>query len=132
MELQGFVDVSVMLTGGVYALVHRGNVVYVGKSKVMLGRVYSHRVAWGKCQPKIGLKPTKGILFDSVWVRSCPLSEIDELEYAMINLYKPKYNSTLRNALPVDISELIQSMLGTAVGPAPQPPKSESTFRRRI
>lgn len=133
MELEGFADVSAMLSGGVYALVHRGVVVYVGKSKVMLGRIYSHRVAWGrKSRKAIGLKPIKGILFDSVWVRPCPSAEIDDLEYAMINRYKPRYNSMLRNALPVDISSLIASMLGTVVGPAPRPLNSEGTIRRRL
>lgn len=132
MELEGFTDVSAMLVGGVYALVHRGVVVYVGKSKVMLGRVYSHRVAWGKKQPKIGLKPAKGILFDSIWVRPCPLTEIDELEHRMINLYKPRYNSLLRNALPVDIRSLVDSMLGTSIILSPPTPKPEGTIRRRV
>ncbi len=132
MELEGFVDASAMLQGGVYALVHRGVVVYIGKSKVMLGRVYTHRSAWGrKSQKAVGLKPIKGILFDAVWVRPCSSAEIDDLEYAMINLYKPRYNSLLRNALPVDISNLIALMLGTAVNPAPRP-SSEGTIRRRV
>lgn len=132
MQLEGFIDASAMLQGGVYALVHRGVVVYVGKSKVMLGRVYSHRVAWGKKQSKVGLKPAKGILFDAIWVRPCPLTDIDDLEYAMINLYKPRYNSLLRNALPVDITNLVATMLGTSLVPSPPTPKLETTIRRRV
>lgn len=132
MGLAGFVDVSAMLSGGVYALVHRGNVVYVGKSKVMLGRVYSHRVAWGKkaVRPN-GLKPQKGILFDAIWVRPCPLAEVDALEYEMINLYKPRYNSLLRNGLPVDISHLIAGLIARDQAPPPAP-KLEGTIRRRV
>lgn len=132
MQLEGFIDASAMLQGGVYALVHRGIVVYVGKSKVMLGRIYTHRTAWGrKSQKAIGLKPIKGILFDAVFIRPCPLAEIDELEYRMINLYKPRYNSLLRNALPVDIQSLVAAMLGTAVT-QPTPAQNAGTIRRRV
>lgn len=129
--LEGFANVSAMLLGGVYALVHRGNVVYVGKSKVMLGRVYTHRSAWGrKSQKAVGLKPVKGILFDAVWVRPCASDAIDELEARMINLYKPRYNSLLRNGLPVDISNLISTFIaGVATSPLPQ---TEGTIRRRV
>lgn len=131
-QLEGFIDASAMLQGGVYALCHRGIVVYVGKSKVMLGRVYTHRVAYGqKSRKAVGLKPIKGILFDSVFIRPCPLAEIDELEYHMINLYKPRYNSLLRNALPPDISALVASMLGTAVI-NPTPAQNRGTIRRRV
>lgn len=132
MQLEGFTDVSTILQGGVYALVHRGIVVYVGKSKVMLGRVYTHRVAWGKKNnAKVGLKPQKGILFDAVWIRPCPLTDIDAIESAMINLYKPRYNDKLRNGLPVDISALIQGLV-SAQALAPQPLKPEGTIRRRV
>jgi excinuclease UvrABC nuclease subunit len=131
-QLEGFIDASAMLQGGVYALVHRGVVVYVGKSKVMLGRVYTHRVAWGKkSKSAVGLKPQKGILFDAIWVRPCPLTDIDELESAMINLYKPRYNSMLRNGLPVDISALISALVSTHT-PAPRPLKPEGTILRRV
>ncbi len=132
MQLEGFVDASAMLSGGVYALVHRENVVYVGKAKVMLGRVYTHRVAWGKKSTKaVGLKPTKGILFDAIWVRPCPSAEVDDLEYAMINLYKPRYNSALRNGLPVplDLASLIADMCIVTLPPGPQ---LGTSIRRRV
>lgn len=132
MQLEGFTDVSTILQGGVYALVHRGIVVYVGKSKVMLGRVYTHRVAWGKkSKASVGLKPQKGILFDAVWIRPCPLIEIDMIESAMINLYKPRYNSMLRNGLPVDISSLISGLIASQSS-APRPLNPEGTIRRRV
>lgn len=132
MQLEGFIDASAMLQGGVYALVHRGIVVYVGKSKVMLGRVYTHRVAWGKkSKSAVGLKPQKGILFDAIWVRPCALAEIDALESAMINLYKPRYNSHLRNGLPVDIAHLISALVPTQPS-APRPLKPQGTILRRV
>lgn len=131
-QLEGFTDISTILQGGVYALCHRGVVVYVGKSKVMLGRIYTHRVAWGKkSTAKVGLKPQKGILFDSVWIRPCSLTEIDAIESAMINLYKPRYNDKLRNGLPVDIQHLIQGLVSTRMS-NPGAPKLEGTIRRRV
>lgn len=132
LALEGFVDASAMLRGGVYALVHRGVVVYVGKSKVMLGRVYTHRVAWGKkSKTSVGLKPQKGILFDAIWVRPCTSDLIDELESSMINLYKPRYNSLLRNGLPVDIRNLVAGLVASGRS-LPPPPKLEGTIRRRV
>ena len=132
MELEGFADVSGMLQGGVYALVLREVVVYVGKSKMMLSRIYSHRSAWGrKSQKALGLKPIKGILFDAIWVRACPSAEVDDLERAMINLYKPRYNDKLRNGLPVDISALIAGHLGGKIPSAPAQ-NQEMAIRRRI
>lgn len=95
MELSGFIGVSDVLRSGVYALVHKGVVVYVGKSKTMLARIYTHRAQWGKkFMPWL---PVKGILFDEVFVRPCALAVIDELEYDMINLYKPKHNIQLKH-----------------------------------
>lgn len=132
MILAGFIDATAMLRGGIYALVHRGVVVYVGKSKVMLTRVNAHRGAWGsKSRKAVGLKPIKGILFDEVWVRPCSLEEIDELEHEMINLYKPRYNQLLRNGLPVDISALVAQLVSTRGASAPLS-LIEPTFRRRL
>ena len=130
-ELEGFVNCGVMLQSGVYAIVPSGNVVYVGKAKVMLGRVYSHRVAWGKKRPPEGRKPEKGILFDAIWVRPCEPAKLDELEYAMINLYKPRYNTLLKNDLPIplDIAEVLAPLLGVRSLP---PPRSAVSIQRRV
>ena len=43
-----FHEVSPILSCGVYALVHRGVIVYIGQSKVMLGRIGNHRAQWGR------------------------------------------------------------------------------------
>lgn len=95
MELSGFIGVSDVLRSGVYALVHKGVVIYVGKSKTMLARIYTHRAQWGK--KSMPWLPVKGILFDEVFVRPCAPAVIDELEYDMINLYKPKHNIQLKH-----------------------------------
>lgn len=95
MELSGFISVSEVLKSGVYALVHHGVIVYIGKSKTMIARIYTHRAQWGK--KSMPWLPVKGILFDEVFVRPCPLHLLDSLEYDMINLYKPKFNTQLKH-----------------------------------
>jgi len=71
--VDGFVEISAVLRAGVYLLMHHERVVYVGKAKVMLGRLYKHRVAWGskKRTPITGAIPAKGMLFDRVLIRPC-------------------------------------------------------------
>lgn len=94
MRLDGFTDVSTILAAGVYALVYNGEVVYVGKSKSMLGRVYTHAKMW---RDKRGGKvpswlPVKGVLFNAIHIRPCRVEDLDRIEREMIELYKPKYN----------------------------------------
>lgn len=96
MELGGFIIASDILKSGVYALAYRGEVVYVGKSKCMLGRIYSHRSLRGK--KALPWLPIKGLLFDEIFIRPCHPDAIDELEYEMINLYKPRHNIALKHS----------------------------------
>jgi GIY-YIG catalytic domain len=137
MELEGFANVGEVLKSGVYALVYRGAVVYIGKSKVMLTRIYTHRSMYARSRKPLGSLPwlSKGIKFDDVWVRPCPSAKLDQLEYEMINRYKPKHNQLLKNGLPVpltpDIQNLIASMLGTAVN-VPTPAQNHGSIRRRV
>lgn len=104
MQLDGFADVSALLRAGVYALCKRGVVIYVGKSKSLYSRIYTHkhfanRGAKGKALPD--WLPVKGIQFDEVFIRTCKVEDLDALEAEMINLYKPRYNQSLKNNLRV-------------------------------
>lgn len=124
MELGGFINASEILRSGVYALVWKGEVVYIGKSKAMLVRIYSHRsAARGKSPSWL---PVKGIVFDEVHIRPCSLAVIDELEYQMINLYKPKYNILLKHTgkssapITLNINGLAISLNAQPSRPAPQ------------
>lgn len=121
-QVEGFVDVSVMLRSGVYLLLHQGAVVYVGKSQVMLGRVYSHRVAWGRKSRtrQTALIPPKGILFDQVLVRPCPLHLIDELEAELIAKHHPRYNTQLKSSIPPELAFLIKRIVPAIVAPSPR------------
>jgi hypothetical protein len=100
-RLEGMTDVSEVLRCGVYALCYRGAVVYVGKSKAMLGRVYTHKSAWGQKKPRWLTVSAKGMLFDEVHVLPCREDQLDELERALINRYKPKNNILLKTPEPI-------------------------------
>lgn len=103
MTLDGFVDVSQMLRSGVYALGYRGKVVYVGQSKCMLVRVYSHRNARSKKGRLPSFYPVKGIVYDEIHVMPVHPDRLDEVEREMINRFKPKFNTQIKNTLPVDV-----------------------------
>lgn len=102
MELSGFADISGCLRCGVYALCAKGQVVYIGKSKAMLVRVYTHRNNYqSKRRGKQGDRPewlsaVKGIYFDEVHIHPCRLDELDRLERQMIDLHRPRYNQYLK------------------------------------
>lgn len=98
--LEGFRDVSVMLRPGIYALVKDGVVVYVGQAKRPLTRIEAHRSLWGR-KSAPGWLPIKAILFDEVHVFPCRVEDLDRIERAMIDLYKPKYNVKLKAPTPV-------------------------------
>jgi excinuclease UvrABC nuclease subunit len=126
MELEGFLNVGQILRSGVYALVHRREVVYVGRSKTMLVRIYSHRniaadKRRGKNKEFPSWYPIKGIVFDDVWIRPCPTEDLDRVEREMIAKYRPKYNQLLvpKVAMPPEVMALIAK------------PKVEG-FRRRV
>lgn len=98
--IEGFADVSEILRTGVYILIHKGVVIYVGKSKTMLNRIYTHRHMWGAKKRNMVPEwmPVKGILFDQIFVKACSPDVLDQFEEEMINLYKPKFNIKLKTA----------------------------------
>lgn len=96
--LEGFVDVTAILRCGVYALLREGAVVYVGQSRKMLARVAAHKSNWGrKSTPSWMPASCRGILFDEVRVLPCRVEDLDAIERAMIDLYKPRYNIRLKS-----------------------------------
>lgn len=123
MRLEGFVDVTAILQSGVYALVLRGEVVYVGQSRVMLARVGNHRTALGR--KKLSGR-TRGVVFDSVWVMPVHPDRLDEIEYEMIQRYRPRWNKIWNGGPPPEIAALI----GHLIPFAPQPPRA--FIRRRL
>lgn len=131
LEDDGFVEVSFLLHCAVYALLRRGEVVYVGQSKKPLTRIYTHAHARGRPDPWQGAKTQRkiGFKFDGIWVRPCMLRELEELEVQMIKKYQPRYNIKGMPKMPPEVSleELLKSipMLSANVEPR------QSAFRRR-
>ena len=104
LAIEGFEDVTTLLRSGVYILVKRGVVIYVGKSKSLYSRIYTHkhfanRGAKGKTIAS--WLPVKGMQFDEVHIRYCHVDALDRVETETINKYKPHYNTNLKNGLKV-------------------------------
>jgi hypothetical protein len=101
--LEGFVDTSVLLKPGVYALVRDGTIVYIGQSRKPLQRIEAHRSMWGRKQkaPAWLTDMVKGMLFDAVHVLPCRIEDLDRVERALIEMYRPVYNVKLKPPTPV-------------------------------
>lgn len=97
--LEGFVDATALLRSGIYALLYNGVVVYIGQSRTPLNRIYAHRSLRSRKTP--AWLPIKGMLFDEVHVLPCPVDRLNQVERALIDLYKPKYNVKLKSPQPV-------------------------------
>lgn len=99
MKLEGFTEVGDMLRSGVYALCAKGVVIYVGKSRSMIGRINAHRRAWiDKKKGQSWLTESLGIpglQFDQIFILPTPLHLLDSVEREMIDKYKPRYNTQL-------------------------------------
>jgi hypothetical protein len=126
--LEGFMDVTPILRCGVYALVREGVVVYVGQSKKPLARIEAHRSLWGRKKAP-GWLPIKAILFDEVHVMPCRVEDLDRLERALIDLYKPKFNVKLKSPEPV-ATEFAINVAGCVI--AMNAPPARSGFVRRM
>src|SRR6266436_1580548 len=95
-----FIDISKLMHCGVYALLKRGQVVYVGKSTKPLMRLYRHMCNRGRILKKTfdanaDVLPTnneKGINFDGIWFLPCMLGQLSTLETYFIKEHRPKYN----------------------------------------
>lgn len=130
MQIEGFVDISASLRSGVYILVKAGKVVYVGQSKCMLVRAYSHRnTRNNKSLPKA--VQAKGIAYDEVHVCPCHPDKIDQFEREMIDLYKPLYNTQHKTKVPTNLPFTLE-IAGVTVTMNAVPPQPQTEFRRRI
>ena len=98
---------------GVYCLLLRGEVVYVGQSVSVYRRLAQHH---GSAKQKknylntpLGGSHTMHIEFDAVMVKWCSKDRLDLLEEELIRRYRPKHNIIIRDELPdlpVDLSAL--------------------------
>lgn len=101
--LEGALDLSALLQSGVYVLLHRERVVYVGKSRMVLKRLYAHRNLWER--KRKGLRTLtrsnlKGIPFDQVYFYPCAIEELDSREFELIQRFQPRHNVQLKSPPP--------------------------------
>lgn len=129
--LEGFVNVSVMLKPGVYALVKDGAVVYIGQSKQPLSRIYAHKSLWGRKKVP-GYLPIRGILFDEAHVLPCRVEDLDLVERTLIDLYKPKFNIKLKAPGFTNAEFNLTTATGICVAINAKAPPARSGFVRRM
>lgn len=130
--IEGFINVSAVLRAGVYALVREGTVVYVGQGKRMLARIEAHRSNWGrKSVPAWMPVSLRGVLFDDVYVFPCRVEDLDRIERAMIDLYKPKFNIQCKAPTPLT-AQPITLRTDTATIPLNHQPAPPARFERRL
>lgn len=152
MREHGFMDVTKLMHCGVYALLRKGEVVYVGKSKEPLKRIFRHVSNRGK---PLGQKmfggysspvfDGKGINFDAIWFLPCMLGQLYALEVHFIKTYAPKYNTkhnpevkakavrerTEIIPIPEDIKALLAQMV-TITGLPPTEDRPKVYIRRML
>lgn len=127
--MDGFVDASTMLQGGIYILLHRREIVYIGKAKSFLARVYTHRSTWSRTRKGDKLAhwlPTKGIMFDQFFIRPCRPDLVDALERELIAKHNPKHNTQLRTKTTSPLPPLVIN--GIHIGAM----RLKPSFERRI
>jgi hypothetical protein len=94
---------------GVYLLLWKGEVLYVGKSLNVFHRVGQH--ISGMRRHKKGLRPSKGkeeiplIEFDQIKVKWVPIERLDAEEMKLIQRYLPEYNDLLKRTF-IDVSNI--------------------------
>lgn len=123
----GFVDATLILQSAVYMLVHRGKVIYIGKAKRAMNRIYAHK-AKGK---KYSWDIVKAFNFDQVFLMPVHVDRLDEVEREMIQLYKPYYNINLKSAEKARLPDSFFARLNPSL-PVTQPPPPAPKFERRV
>jgi len=92
---------------GVYLLIGKGEVLYVGKSLNVFHRIGQH--ISGMRRFKKGLRPAKGkeevplIEFDTIKVKWVPIERLDAEEMKLIQRYLPEHNELLKRTY-IDVS----------------------------
>lgn len=94
----GFLSCPSLTCPGVYALLRGDEVIYIGKAKVLLQRLYAHwnmadRIRRGKMVSD--RTNIKHIVFTGFKVYPCLYSDLDRVEKQMIAKYRPRYNHRL-------------------------------------
>lgn len=133
--LGSFQQVGGLLRAGVYVLLYRREVVYVGKSTLLLTRLYQHRNNYQRVNRGRRGGPlmagAKAILFDDIRVFPCAREDLDRIEREMIAKFRPEHNTQLvpkiKHELRLKVNGVDLVLNGAAAKPASGP-----RFERRI
>jgi hypothetical protein len=93
--METYIDASMMLKSGVYILLYKGRMQYVGKASLPLRRIGQHQVAWLRRKQGKPFNGQEGFPFDEIRVMPCPKQDLDRVEREMIMRCRPKYNKHL-------------------------------------
>jgi len=128
-EIEGFVDITVIRRCGVYLMLWKGEVVYVGQSIKLHSRVSNHIHGQSKRQVKLSGRTIRGAVFDRILVMPCALADLDRVEKELIEKYQPKHNIKHNPKPTMSLDMLIDLMpLYPLLPPAPE--RRVSSWRR--
>jgi len=114
MEDDGFHELCGVLSCVVYALLSRGKVVYIGQSTQPLVRLFQHQLKAGeRLYRRTHARGVERFPFDQVFIRSCTLAQVNQIEKDMIQKHWPKYNIAHKTE-QVDFKALIQTLVPLA------------------
>lgn len=103
MQIPGFTNISDALCAGIYMLVAKERVIYIGKSRKMISRIDTHRRIYkDKRSAKLSWLTENlnipGVLFDEVHIMRCRVEDLDRLERELIDVYRPPLNKNLQRS----------------------------------
>lgn len=117
-------DITTLMGSGVYLLLYKGDVVYVGQSVKLSGRVNAHIAYLGQRLQK----KKRRVVFDEVMVMQVPLGDLNRVEAELIQRYKPQYNIR-QPKQRIPLTAEIKELLGLII---PELPPSRDTPQRYI
>lgn len=124
---EGFCDVSEIFRSGVYLLLWKDEVVYVGQSTKIHSRIHAHILGRGKRSVRLNGRTVRGPVFDRIAVMAVALSDLDRVERELIERYIPRYNEKHKPKLVVPLADLIAQLPIVAALP---PQRDRPSWRR--
>jgi GIY-YIG catalytic domain len=115
------VDVSAILWSGIYFLLRRGTIVYIGQSRNLHARINAH------CNSKGKIRQGRRILFDQILVQHCALEDLDDIERDLIHRYKPFHNKEHNAHIPM--AQLLKMLPSAPLHPTALEPRTYSGRR---
>ncbi len=111
--VDNWVNISDLLKPGVYSLLWRGKIVFIGKTKCLLVALAAHRaVVSGPRLPE--WFPTKRVQFDGMQMIPCASDRAALLLPALIAMHQPTHNIHSKPTLPMPAFQVSRATEGAA------------------